>query len=133
VQSGLDGLSIEMSGDIILPKLPTNIDEVRAIIPDVPKLIKDINGGKGNQIEFTLTPISEVARQLNISNDSRIFPKCIRQLSDSIVSSIEQQSDEFLHEMQNVNEVMNIANNYRHHQSKKPVEKKICTVSRRSC
>jgi len=90
VQSGLDGVNIEMSGDIVLPKLPTTIDEVRAIIADVPKLIKDINGGKGNQIEFTLTPIGEVARQLNLSNDSRIFPKCIRLLTDSIVGSIEQ-------------------------------------------
>lgn len=115
VQSGLEGVSIEMLGDIILPKLPTTVDEVRALIPDVPKLIKDINGGKGNQIEFTLTPIGEVARQLNISADSSIFPKCLRQLNDSIVDSIEQQSDEFLYEMQNVNEVMNIADNYRQH------------------
>ena len=115
VQSGLEGVSIEIAGDIVLPKLPTTVEEVRTIIPDVPKLIKDINGGKGNQIEFTLTPIGEVARQLNISADSSIFPKCLRLLSDSIVGSIEQQSDEFLHEMQNVNEVMNIADNYRQH------------------
>lgn len=114
-QSGLEGISIEISGDIVLPKLPTTIEEVRTIIPDVPKLIKEINGGKGNQIEFTLTPIAEVVRQLNISADSTVFPECIRQLTDTIVGSIEQQSDEFLHEMQNVNEVMNIADNYRQH------------------
>lgn len=114
-QSGLDSVHIELVGDIIVNKLPTTIEEVHDLLPTIPNLIKNINGGKGKQVEFTLTPIAEVARQLGISNTSVAINRFIGHLGSSIVRRIESESDEILETTRKVTEIDENVKKYRNH------------------
>jgi len=114
-ESKLNNTHIELFGDIVTNQLPQTVEEVRAFIKSIPENIKNINGGKGKQLEFTLTPINEVARQLGISDETIPVNRFIRSLSSSIVRSIENASNELLYETQKLNQLDDNIRKYRNH------------------
>ena len=60
--SKFHSLKINFSGDVVIPDVPTTVDDVFNIFKEVPSLVKQLNDGKGKQLEYELYPLERMAK-----------------------------------------------------------------------
>lgn len=61
-----ESMKINFSGDILLKDTPSSIEDVYKIFKEVPTLLKDVNNGKGQQLEFELYPLQRIAENFQL-------------------------------------------------------------------
>lgn len=59
--SNFESLKISFVGDILIEDVPRTIEDVFNIFKRVPSLLKELNHGKGQQLEFELYPLKRMA------------------------------------------------------------------------
>jgi hypothetical protein len=61
--SKFESLRISFSGDVLIEDVPRTIEDVFKIFKQVPSLLKQLNDGKGQQLEFELYPLKRMAEK----------------------------------------------------------------------
>ncbi|CAF0936109.1 unnamed protein product [Rotaria sordida] len=84
--SKFESLKINFSGDILIEDVPHTIDDVFNIFKKVPSLLKKLNDGKGQQLEFELYPLQRMAE---IFKHELRIQRMIKEVSNSVVTRIE--------------------------------------------
>ena len=59
--SKFHSLKISFSGDVLIEDVPNTVDDVFNIFKKVPSMLKQLNDGKGQQLEFELYPLKTMA------------------------------------------------------------------------
>lgn len=59
--SDTNSMKITLSGDILINKIPTTVEDVYEIFQKVPSMLAKLNDGKGKPIEFELYPLQRLA------------------------------------------------------------------------
>ncbi|RGB34266.1 hypothetical protein C1646_787157 [Rhizophagus diaphanus] len=100
--------SIKLFGDFVPSnkELPQSFDEARKLIAELPKYTKLYNNGKGVPIEYTLYPLSELAK-LFIQDVAIV--SMITELSVEIILRVEQVFDGLSESKQKLNDLYNDA------------------------
>jgi GTPase SAR1 family protein len=102
--SNISHFSIKLLGDVVPnnKELPQSFDEAKKVIAELPLYTKQYNGGKGVQIEYTLYPLSELAKLLtqNVTIDNMIT-----ELSEETVLRVEQVFDGLSESKQKLNDL----------------------------
>ncbi|CAB4483553.1 unnamed protein product [Rhizophagus irregularis] len=98
--------SIKLFGDAV-PHNKKSFDEARKFMTELPSYAKQFNDGKGFPIEYTLYPLSELAKKItqNITVDNMMMAS-----SEEIVPKIEQFIDDLFNAKQRLNDLFNDAN-----------------------
>ncbi|CAF4556673.1 unnamed protein product [Rotaria sp. Silwood2] len=112
-------LSIHFSGDIEMDKIPITFHDAVAMIPEIPNKYKKLNQGRGVQIEYTFSPIEEVARYVRDKLPSRLESTIIMKSSDALVKRIEYTFDELLQESREIYSWIETFNSFRDHLPRK--------------
>ncbi|CAF2816719.1 unnamed protein product, partial [Rotaria sp. Silwood2] len=77
-------LKISFSGDVLIDDVPHTVDDVFNIFKKVPSMLKQLNEGKGKQLEFQLYPLKRMAEIFNI----------IKEIANDTMHSIENVFEE---------------------------------------
>ncbi|CAB4418188.1 unnamed protein product [Rhizophagus irregularis] len=100
--------SIKLLGDVVPnnKELPQSFDEARKLIAELPLYIKQYNDGKGVPIEYTLYPLSELAKLFiqDVATDNMIT-----ELSEETILRVEQVFDGLSESKQRLNDLYNDA------------------------
>ncbi|PKC66902.1 hypothetical protein RhiirA1_379475 [Rhizophagus irregularis] len=101
--------AIKLYGDAVPhnKKFSQSFDEARKIMKEFPSYAKQSNNGKGFPIEYTLYPLSELARQLTINTTVNSL---IMEPSEEIILKIDQVFDNLFESKQRLNDLFNDAN-----------------------
>ena len=59
--SKFHSLKISFSGDVLIDDVPNTVEDVFKIFKKVPAMLKQLNDGKGQQLEFELYPLKRMA------------------------------------------------------------------------
>jgi len=59
--SKFHSLKISFSGDVLIEDVPNTVEDVFTIFKKVPSMLKQLNDGKGQQLEFELYPLKRMA------------------------------------------------------------------------
>ncbi|CAF5076755.1 unnamed protein product, partial [Rotaria sp. Silwood1] len=59
--SKFHSLKISFSGDVLIEDVPNTVEDVFNIFKKVPNMLKQLNDGKGQQLEFELYPLKRMA------------------------------------------------------------------------
>jgi GTPase SAR1 family protein len=100
----INRFSIKLLGDVVPndKELPQSFDEARKVIAGLPLYIKQYNNGKGVPIEYTLYPLSELAKLL--TQDIKI-DNIITELGDETILRVEQAFDDLSESKQRLNDL----------------------------
>ncbi|CAF1132475.1 unnamed protein product [Didymodactylos carnosus] len=88
-----DKFSITFVGDVQMNIIPATVADVATVLKGIPDKIKQMNGGKGVQLSFVLTPIKEVARYVSAVLPSAFEMVTVRQTNEMLVKRIEKTFD----------------------------------------
>ena len=109
----VSNLHIEFSGDLEMNSVPITIQDALNMIKTIPESIARMNGGKGVQVQFTLSPIDEVLQFVRSSVRSSLETRILRVANAGLVSLIESTFDESLLLQQKVQHVVALAATFR--------------------
>ena len=109
----VNNLHIAFSGDLEMTGVPTTIPEALKMIKTIPDSISKTNGGKGVQIQFTLSPIQDVLQYVGSALQSQFEKVIIREANKGLVKLIEFTFDESLILQQKIQQVIALGANYR--------------------
>ncbi|CAB5380075.1 unnamed protein product [Rhizophagus irregularis] len=100
--------SIKLLGDVVPnnKELPQSFDEARKLIAELPLYTKQYNDGKGIPIEYTLYPLSELAK-LFIQDVA--IDNMITELSEETILRVDQVFDGLSESKQRLNDLYNDA------------------------
>ncbi|POG62851.1 hypothetical protein GLOIN_2v1882581 [Rhizophagus irregularis DAOM 181602=DAOM 197198] len=100
--------SIKLLGDVVPnnKELPQSFDEARKLVAELPLYTKQYNDGKGVPIEYTLYPLSELAK-LFIQDVA--IDNMITELSEETILRVEQVFDGLSESKQRLNDLYNDA------------------------
>ncbi|CAF0721725.1 unnamed protein product [Didymodactylos carnosus] len=106
-------IKIEFQGDVEMNIMPSSMDDALAMIKNIPLKIAEKNGGKGVQISYILTPLSEVIHYLpsiepQVSPTDNVFA---RKMDDDFVRHIQIIFDQLLLDTRRMNAFIELANN----------------------
>ncbi|CAG8745182.1 2108_t:CDS:1, partial [Acaulospora colombiana] len=106
--------SIKIHGDVIPDnkKLPQSFDEAKEILTELPLYVKKYNCGKGVPIEFTLYPLSELARKFK---HTITIGSIITELNEQTILRVEQIFDDFLKSKKMLNDLRDEARSISDH------------------
>ncbi|POG58249.1 hypothetical protein GLOIN_2v1732398 [Rhizophagus irregularis DAOM 181602=DAOM 197198] len=99
-------LSITGNGDVDAEKNQLKLMKPRKIMKEFPSYAKQSNNGKGFPIEYTLYPLSELARQLTINTTVNSL---IMEPSEEIILKVDQVFDNLFESKQRLNDLFNDA------------------------
>ncbi|GBC01566.1 hypothetical protein RclHR1_04230011 [Rhizophagus clarus] len=104
----ISNFSIKLLGDVIPNEknLPQSFEEAKKLIAELPSYIKQYNDGKGVPIEYTLYPLSELAKLLT---QNIIIDGVITELSEETILRVEQVFDDLSESKQRLNDLYNDA------------------------
>ncbi|RGB27693.1 hypothetical protein C1646_819606 [Rhizophagus diaphanus] len=100
--------SIKLLGDVVPnnKELPQSFDEARKVIAKLPLYTKQYNDGKGVPIEYTLYPLSELAK---LFTQDVAIDNMITELSEETILRVEQVFDGLSESKQRLNDLYNDA------------------------
>ena len=111
--SNVNNLHIEFTGDLEMTGVPTTISEALKMIKTISSSIAQTNGGKGVQVQFTLSPIQDVLQFVGSALQSPLETMIMREVNNGLVQLIEFTFDESLLLEQEVQQVLALAAKYR--------------------
>ncbi|CAF3894501.1 unnamed protein product [Rotaria sp. Silwood1] len=85
-------LKISFSGDVLIDDVPHTVDDVFNIFKKVPSMLKQLNEGKGKQLEFQLYPLKRMAEIFKY--ELRIEKRIIKEIANHMIHSIENVFEE---------------------------------------
>ncbi|CAG8615968.1 4350_t:CDS:1 [Ambispora gerdemannii] len=100
----MNKFSINIVGDIVPNEkaLPQSFEEAKKIVASLPQCTKEYNNGKGVPVEYTLLPLSELAKILN----HRIaINNIITNLNEETIIRVEQLFDSLIKSKQSLNDL----------------------------
>ncbi|CAF1606798.1 unnamed protein product [Rotaria magnacalcarata] len=84
--SKFHSLKISFSGDVLIEDVPNTVEDVFTIFKKVPSMLKQLNGGKGQQLEFELYPLKRMAE---IFKHELRIERMIKEVTNLIMNRIE--------------------------------------------
>ncbi|CAF1395144.1 unnamed protein product [Rotaria sp. Silwood1] len=84
--SKFHSLKISFSGDVLIEDVPNTVEDVFNIFKKVPNMLKQLNDGKGQQLEFELYPLKRMAEIFK--HDLRI-ERIMKEVTNHIINRIE--------------------------------------------
>ena len=109
----VNNLHIEFNGDLEMPGIPTTIPEALKMIKTIPDSMSRLNGGKGVQVQFVLSPIKDVMRYVHSALESPSENLSIREVDDGLVRLIQFTFDQLLIFEQKINQLVKFIEQYR--------------------
>ncbi|CAF3875183.1 unnamed protein product, partial [Rotaria sp. Silwood1] len=86
-------LKISFSGDVLIEDIPRTPDDVFRIFQKVPLMLRELNNGKGQQLEFELYPLKRIAS--NFKRELQI-QRIIKDIDIHVMNRIEDTFEQII-------------------------------------